>query len=173
MPDFYPKPTARAWDDFAQYVPLLLGAIDAELMRRDAWDEDDRDDALYYIDDLKTFIAVLADMLMQQQTVTPATITPATTFPLLLRTARAGETIDEVLVTVDEAFDAGVLTIGDAGQVDRLLSAGENNLLAAPSQWQVSPEYIYESDTDIFVYLTGTPTIGSARVKLYSEQPQG
>lgn len=63
MPDVYPKPTARPVDDFGQYIGLLLGAIDAELARPDAWSEDDRQDALYYIDDLKSYILDLPERL--------------------------------------------------------------------------------------------------------------
>lgn len=94
-------------------------------------------------------------------------ITPATTFPVLLKAMLAGENVDEVLVVVDTAFDAGILTIGDAGDVDRLMPATSNNLLSA-GQYQVSPEYIYPADTDVLVYLTGSPTTGSARIVLYS-----
>lgn len=63
MPDVYPKPTARPVDDFGQYIGLLLGAIDAELARPAAWSEDDREDALYYIDDLKSYILDLPERL--------------------------------------------------------------------------------------------------------------
>lgn len=75
MPDFYPPPTARAWDDFAQYVPLLLGACDAELMRPDAWEADDREDALLYIDDLKTYLLELP-RVVQMASATEITLAP-------------------------------------------------------------------------------------------------
>lgn len=94
-------------------------------------------------------------------------IKPATIFPVLLKSMLAGENVDEVLVIVDSAFDAGSLTIGDAGDNARLMSAGSNSLFNA-GQYQVSPEYIYPADTDVLVYLTGAPTTGSARIVLYS-----
>jgi len=63
MVDTYPKPTARAIDDFEQYLPLLLGAIDAELMRSVAWTDEDRQDALLYMDDLKSYLMTLPEIL--------------------------------------------------------------------------------------------------------------
>lgn len=165
--DTYPKPTARAWDDFSQYVPLLLAAIDAELMRDAVWTEVDRDDALAYMDDLKTFILELED-LMTSLMPTEVIITPATAFPVLLKSVAAGETCDEILVTVDSAWDAGSLTIGDATAPERLMPSGATNLAITGLQSQRSPQYQYPAATDIFIYLTGSPTTGSARVTLYT-----
>jgi hypothetical protein len=94
-------------------------------------------------------------------------ITPASTFPLLLKTMAAGETVDELLLTVDEAWDAGTLSVGDAGDHEKLLSASYNSL-ALVDQFQVSPQYKYTAPTDVFIYLTGAPTTGVARITLYS-----
>lgn len=52
----YPLPTASAFVDIAQYVPLLLAAIDAELDRSDVWDESEVDIALGYVQDLKAWL---------------------------------------------------------------------------------------------------------------------
>lgn len=169
MPETYPAPTARAWDNFSQYVPLLLGAIDAELNRPDVWESADRADALYYIDDLKCFLLELETILMSQQTVTEIAINPATTYPALLKTLRAGETIDEVLLTVDEAFDTGTLSIGDESDHERFMSAGLNSLTAS-GQFQSSPQTKVEAETEVYIYLTGTPVTGSGRVTLYTYQ---
>lgn len=101
---------------------------------------------------------------------TQITITPATVFPVLLKSVVAGETADELLVIVDEAFDADlVLSVGDSGDNARLMTIQQNNLQVVGGQYQVSPEYQYPGAADIYVYLTGgTPTVGSARIRLYS-----
>lgn len=169
MPDTYPKPTERAVNDFGQYIPLLLGAIDAELMREDAWTEADRTDALLYIDDLKTYIMMLPGLLMSSVQITEFTITPATVFPFVLKAMQTGETADEILVAVDIAFDAGLLQVGDDINPDRLMPYYFNDL-AQLDQYQVSPQYKYTEPTDVKIYLTGTPTVGSARIVLYSYQ---
>lgn len=101
------------------------------------------------------------------QNVTEITITPAAAFPVLLKTVLSGETADEILVTVDTAFDTGTLTIGDSGDNDRLMTDTQNSL-ALTEQFQVSPQYKYTDTTDIYVYLAGAPTTGSARITLYS-----
>ena len=98
---------------------------------------------------------------------TEIAITPATSFPLLLKSVAAGETIDEVLLTVDSAWDAGTLSVGDAGDHEKLLPASYNSL-ALVDQFQVSPQYKYTAPTDVYIYLTGAPTAGSARLTLYT-----
>lgn len=100
--------------------------------------------------------------------VTEIVITPATTFPVLLKSMAAGETADEILVKIDAAFDAGSITIGDAASNDRLFPAAYNILDEPGADIQLSPQYEYAAETDVLVYMTGTPTIGSARVVLYS-----
>jgi len=50
----YPQPTASPYSDIAQYVPLLLTAIDAALDRGDVWD--DFTVANGYVEDLKAWI---------------------------------------------------------------------------------------------------------------------
>lgn len=172
MPDVYEKPTARAKDDFNQYISLLLGAIDAELMRPDVWEDADREDALLYIDDLKTYLIELPQILMSQQSITEIDISSGTVFPVLIKTVLAGETVDEVLLTVDTPFDTGVLSIGDDGDNSRLMSA-DSNSLALAEQFQLSPQVRYSSGTAIYAYLTGTPSTGSARITLYSYLSQG
>jgi hypothetical protein len=167
MPDYYPAPTVRAWDDFSEYVPLLLAAIDAELLNPFVWHPDERTDALQLMDDLKTFIAVLADTMKQAQTVTEKDITPTTIFPLLLRTVATNETVDELLLTVDVAFDAGSLSVGDDDNPERFMSA-TTGALDEVGQIQLSPQHRYEAATDVKIYLTGTPTVGAARVTLYT-----
>lgn len=104
---------------------------------------------------------------MRALILTEIDITPATAFPLLLKSVAAGETIDEVLLTVDSAWDAGTLSVGDAGDHEKLLPASYNSL-ALVDQFQVSPQYKYTSADDVLIYLTGAPTTGSARITLYS-----
>lgn len=52
----YPTPTASPFEDAQQYIALLLGAIDLELDRADAWEDAEANTALGYIEDLKQYI---------------------------------------------------------------------------------------------------------------------
>jgi len=62
----YPQPTASPYSDIAQYVPLLLTAIDAALDRGDVWD--DFTVANGYVEDLKAWIQdFIAPMTIQER----------------------------------------------------------------------------------------------------------
>jgi hypothetical protein len=60
MPEYgvftYPVPTASPFEDIEQYVPLLLSAVEAELERRDVWPDDQVEEALGYMEDLKAWL---------------------------------------------------------------------------------------------------------------------
>lgn len=59
MSDFtYPLPTKSPDEGIEEYIPLLLSAVDAELGRREAWEDDDADAALGYMEDLKQWLMV-------------------------------------------------------------------------------------------------------------------
>lgn len=55
----YPTPTASPLQDWRQYIPLLLAAVDESLDRVDVWEESDADSALGYIEDLKVWLTEL------------------------------------------------------------------------------------------------------------------
>lgn len=78
----YPLPSASAFVDIAQYVPLLLAAIDAELDRTDVWNESEVDTALGYVQDLKAW---LVDNL-------PPPTTPGDVMYALIRDEKAQNT---------------------------------------------------------------------------------
>lgn len=78
----YPLPTASAFVDIAQYVPILLAAIDAELDRSDVWNESEVDIALGYVQDLKAW---LVDNL-------PPPTTPGATMYALVRDQKTQNT---------------------------------------------------------------------------------
>lgn len=149
----------------AQHVALIY-LVATNLNSSNYWlDWDTNRDAIQAM--LADLIALIDGTPVAAEGITEITITPATVFPVLLKSVAAGETVDEVLLVVDMAFDTGSLTIGDAGDVDRLMLATDNSLLLA-EQFQVSPEYQYPAAADVYVYLTGTPSVGSARIRLYS-----
>lgn len=164
----YPLPTASPYDDFLQYIPLLISAVQVELDRPEVWDDVDAAAAMAYMEELIAFLMLLDPTTGGDMKITTTIITNATTFPFFLKTLEAGETVDEVLIDVDDAFDVGSLEIGDSLQHDRLVSAANNSLFVAPEQFQFSPEYIYPTTTDVFAYFSGTPTTGSARIVLYT-----
>lgn len=59
MPLDIPLPTASPDDDPAQYIPLLLSAIEGFLLARDVWAEADYDDARLYMEQLMSYIVEL------------------------------------------------------------------------------------------------------------------
>lgn len=63
MPDFYPLPTVSPLDDISDWIPILLGAVDAHLDNPAAWDEADWDEASALIEDLRVFLTELPDNL--------------------------------------------------------------------------------------------------------------
>jgi len=166
----YPTPTASPYTDFKQYIPLLISAVQADLDRADVWDSGSVVVALGYVQELLAFLCELEDILNTGLITTEVEIAFDSTFPVLLKSVKPGETIDECLITVDTAFDTGSLSIGDAVDNECLFPAAYNSLLTADEQYQVSPQYRYPADADVFVYLTGTPVSGIARVTLYTYQ---
>lgn len=52
----YDVPTASPLVDIAQYIPLLLAAVEAALDRPDVWPEGQEDIAMGYMEDLKVWI---------------------------------------------------------------------------------------------------------------------
>jgi microcystin-dependent protein len=59
MPLDIPLPTASPDDDPAQYVPLLLSAIEGFLLARDVWAADDFDEARQYMNVLMAYVVDL------------------------------------------------------------------------------------------------------------------
>lgn len=59
MPLDIPLPTASPEDDPAQYIPLLLSAIEGFLLAKDVWEEADYSDARQYMEQLKSYIVEL------------------------------------------------------------------------------------------------------------------
>lgn len=59
----YPVPTASPYDDWQQWIPLLLSAVEAELDRPDVWPDDQADDALGLVEDLKAWLMELPGSL--------------------------------------------------------------------------------------------------------------
>ena len=153
-----------------KWAAYIDGAV-SRLLRRSVW-LGDEDAQTFATGEIRKFLAALQERIPCEPTMralvpTEIDISPATVFPLLLKSVAAGETIDELLVTVDEVWDAGTLTIGDAGDPERLMTAAYNSLALA-EQFQVSPQYKYVSPADVYIYLSGAPTTGSARITLYS-----
>jgi microcystin-dependent protein len=62
VPDVYDVPAAGPYEEISSWVPLLLGAIDANLDRASSWAESDQDVALSLVGDLIAYISELPDM---------------------------------------------------------------------------------------------------------------
>lgn len=75
--------------------------------------------------------------------------------PKNLLTVTAGKLIEKVAVYVVEAFDgtSPALTVGDAGDTDRLMTAGQVDPAAAGT-YEVRPNHQYGTDTVITLSIT-------------------
>lgn len=167
----FEEPTIRVCIN-PEWAAYIDGAM-SRLLRHTVWlgTPEEQEAAVQQV---RQFLAALQERIpcgeiMTAPIVTEIDITPESVFPLLLKSAIEGETIDEVLLTVDSAWDAGVISVGDDADHDRLLPAAYG-VLDTERQIQASPQYRYSAGTDVNIYLIGAPTTGSARVTLYSYQ---
>ena len=90
--------------------------------------------------------------------------------PETITTIPSGKLIYEVQVHIQTAFDGASpqLQIGDAGQADRLMQAGQLDPTQEGS-YSVSPAKVYGSDTDILLTIDpgGGATAGSGLVVIF------
>ena len=87
---------------------------------------------------------------------------------LAIGTVAAGLGVSLVVVVVDAVFDgAATISVGDAGDTDRLMTTGQNTPTVA-AVYDTHPAYQYGVDTGVRVYFGGTPTVGSGRVYVYT-----
>lgn len=60
----YPVPDASIFEGVAQYIPLLLAAVDAELGFPGVWPDDEADLALSYVEDVRAWLQELEGYLI-------------------------------------------------------------------------------------------------------------
>jgi hypothetical protein len=92
--------------------------------------------------------------------------------PALIATIPAGKTVFKVEVILLVAFDvASTLTVGDAGNVQRLVDITDSDLTQTGG-YQVNPNFLYNSLTDVNLYLTPGVgnTQGSGLILLYIQE---
>ncbi len=91
--------------------------------------------------------------------------------PITIFTAAADMQVRNIYVNVTQAFDGtATLTVGDAGDNDRLVTAAQNDL-ATVGSYLVAVEYLYASSTVIRVYLaTAGTTVGACNVTVETLQ---
>lgn len=150
----------------ATQVALIYYLVSVLTANRLVWqDYDTNYDAIDAM--LADLAARLDSAIARELMITEVEFAFDSTYPLLIKALEAGETVDELLITVDTPFDAGNLTVGDGVNPSRLITAAYNDLLEA-GQYQVSPQYQYGSATNVYAYLTGSPTVGAGRITLYT-----
>jgi hypothetical protein len=96
------------------------------------------------------------------------TITHTSGASIVIGNISSGKKVTSVTVNVTGAFDgsAPTLTVGDAGDNDRLQEADDNDLAEAYA-YESTPNFVYSSATDesILVYFTASgSTTGTAVV---------
>jgi hypothetical protein len=87
----------------------------------------------------------------------------------------ANATVYEIRVQVETAF-TGLggpieLTVGDAGQTDRLAQAIESDM-ATVGTYVINVDYTYAAAEDIYVYIANVPIIGKCKVILTYDTAQ-
>jgi hypothetical protein len=82
--------------------------------------------------------------------------------PAVLFTAEAGKLIERVTLFIEVPFDGldPMLTIGDAGESERLMDVTENDP-QAEAAYQVTPNLRYDTDTQILLFIT--PGLGASQ----------
>jgi hypothetical protein len=71
------------------------------------------------------------------------------------------------VLEITQAFDGGTaITIGDTVAQGRFQAAADNTPGVA-AVYETQPNYAYVVTTEVFVFLTGTPTVGQGRVIMY------
>ncbi len=93
-------------------------------------------------------------------------ITPSSSGSISLGMVGNGARVVEVSVEVTSAFDSTfAISVGDAGDNNRLMSADQNDLQILGSYY-TTPIYQFPTnqETEIFVYVANTATTGSANV---------
>jgi hypothetical protein len=86
---------------------------------------------------------------------------------LFLGKVPATHVIPMCVVEIFTAFDAAVaITVGDIIAQGRFQGAADNHP-GVSDQYETHPHFTYSVDTDAYVFLTGSPTIGHGRVILY------
>lgn len=83
----------------------------------------------------------------------------------------ANAVVHDVQVIVDVALDAGTLSVGITGTVDKYMTTAQNDLAEA-SRFQSSPNHIPSGSTEtIKATTTGAPTVGSGRILVFYSIP--
>ena len=93
--------------------------------------------------------------------------TTASGSSIVLGNISEGSKVTSVTVTVNTAFDdsSATLTVGDAGDNDRLMQADDNDLADAFA-YESTPNYVYTNtvDTQVLAYLTHSASEGNVTV---------
>jgi hypothetical protein len=108
----YPTPTDTPQNDIAQYVALLLAAIDESLDRPDVWPEGDEDTAQGYMEDLKYYV-------MELPVISMATKPSAafTTDVVYQTTSNALTPVDATNLTLSLDTSGGDVLLGFSGSL--------------------------------------------------------
>ena len=80
---------------------------------------------------------------------------------------KANLNIEEIKLIIDNPFDVGSITVGDAGDNSRLMTSTDNDVTYA-SSYIVGSEYVYPADTTVKIYFTGNPITGSGKIVIFS-----
>ncbi len=78
----------------------------------------------------------------------------------------AGKRVWAAVIIVNEVFNAGTLTIGDASAHSRLMAATANYLTQA-GIYEVNPQHLYSAETPIKLWFSGSPVSGSGTAIIF------
>jgi len=90
------------------------------------------------------------------------------TSPIFLAKSQNNLSIGEIIIEIITPFNDinTTITIGDSINNSRLFASDINDAKTI-GKYSCTPDYIYTSETDIYMYITGTNTLGSGIVRIY------
>lgn len=89
-------------------------------------------------------------------------------FPKLLGNVTKNLNISKIVLDIKTAFDDvnTTITIGDLENPSKFMSATDNDANSV-IKWSVDPDYKYDTDTDIYMFVNGVNTQGEGIVNVY------
>lgn len=90
------------------------------------------------------------------------------TSPIFIGKSQPNLSIGEVIIEIITPFDNinTIITIGDSVDNARLFDSDSNDPNKV-GKYGCTPDYIYNTETDIYLYITGINTLGSGVVRVY------
>ena len=89
------------------------------------------------------------------------------TFPLLITNAQQDVNVSEIILNIGSEWNSNIqFTVGDSINNSRFMSVSQNDATVIEA-YKSFPDYKYTTNTDVYLYIVGTPIQGNGTVKIY------